>query len=256
MDGLRPRGTGVTRQEQERGGPMFHVCWSCGSYRPEKAIDRSGPAAVCPDCGFAHPFRALPLLLVGGASGAGKSTVCQRLLGARDDVIVLDADILWQPAFDTPGDGYRAFFASWLRLCLSLNQSGRPVALFGAGVAAPGNIEPLPERRYFSAVHYLALTCDDAALEARLRGRPAWRDSGQEPFIAQQLAFNRWLRDPPAEVAPLLSRLDTGATSLDATSAAVNSWLSAALAAGRGPPVSEAGAQRQPTEHDEGETAG
>jgi hypothetical protein len=208
---------------------MFHVCWSCGSYRPDKRIDSAGSTAICPECGRAHPFRALPLLLVGGASGTGKSTVCQALLGTRDDVVLLDADILWQPAFDTPEDGYRAFFASWLRLCLGIHQAGRSVVLFGGGCAVPANIESLAERRYFSAVHYLALTCDDAELTARLRARPAWRESAEEPFLGQQLAFNAWLRDPPVEVAPLLTRLDTGAAAPTATVRAVDAWISAAL---------------------------
>lgn len=205
---------------------MFHVCWGCGSYRPDKRIDPVGPLAICPECGRAHPFRSLPLLLVGGASGAGKSTVCQALLGTRDDVVLLEADIIWQPAFHTPDDNYRAFFSSWLRLCVSIHQAGRPVVLFGAGVAAPGNIEPLVERRFFSAVHYLALTCDDALLAARLRARPTWRASAEEPFLSHQVAFNRWLRDPPADVAPLMTRLDTGSAP-EASAATVGQWISA-----------------------------
>lgn len=211
---------------------MFHVCWSCGSYRPDKPIDRTQSEARCPECGFAHPFRALPLLLVGGASGAGKSSLAQRLLGTRDDVLVLDGDILWQPAFDSPDDNYRSFRTTWLRLCLSLHQSGRPVVLFSAGMVVPENVEPLMERRYFSAIRYLALTCDDAVLTARLRARPAWRESGQEAFINAQLAFNRWLREPPAAVAPLLDRLDTGAATLEESAAGVARWIDACLVPG------------------------
>jgi hypothetical protein len=94
----------------------------------------------------------------------------------------------------------------------------------------PANIEPLVERRYFSAVRYLALTCDDATLEARLRARPAWREAAGRGFLDGQLAFNRWLRNPPADVAPLLAQLDTGAASLAETSAAVSRWIDGALA--------------------------
>jgi hypothetical protein len=151
-------------------------------------------------------------------------------------VVLLDADILWQPAFSTPEDGYRAFFASWLRLCLGIHQAARPVVLFGGGCAVPANIEPLAERRYFSAVHYLALTCDAAELMARLRARPAWRASAEEPFLSQQLAFNAWLRDPPAEAAALLAPLDTSSCAVDVTIGVINRWISAALST----PIAEA----------------
>lgn len=212
---------------------MFHVCWSCGGYRPDKEIEPGGPVAICPECGFAHPFRALPLLLVGGASGSGKSTLCQQLLGARDDVVLLDADIVWGPAFDTPEDSYRAFFTTWLRLCLSIGQAERPVVLFGAGFAVPANIEPLAERRYFSTVRYLALTCDDATIEARLLARPEWRGAGGLGFIEAQQSFNRWLRSPPDDAAPLLDQLDTSSSSLAETRAALSRWIDGALAAER-----------------------
>ncbi|MEZ4519804.1 MAG: rRNA adenine N-6-methyltransferase family protein [Chloroflexota bacterium] len=52
---------------------IFNTCYNCGQYHADKAIDPDGPFAVCPECGYRHPFRQLPLLLVGGASGAGKS---------------------------------------------------------------------------------------------------------------------------------------------------------------------------------------
>lgn len=53
---------------------MINVCYNCGIYRADKLIDPSGPFAICPEYGFKHPFRQLPLLVVSGASGAGKSS--------------------------------------------------------------------------------------------------------------------------------------------------------------------------------------
>ncbi|HJS18435.1 MAG TPA: hypothetical protein VJ785_06790 [Anaerolineales bacterium] len=61
---------------------MFNACHQCGLYRADKLIDPSGPYAICPECGYKHAFRQLPLLIVSGTSGAGKSTVCQALSGA------------------------------------------------------------------------------------------------------------------------------------------------------------------------------
>lgn len=210
---------------------MFHVCWRCGAFHAEKTVDPDGMAAICPACGYRHPFRQLPLMLVGGASGAGKSTVCQLLLGALPEVVLLDSDTLWQPAFDTPADGFRAFFTTWLRLCVDIGQAGRPVVLFGAGVGVPSNLEPCAQRRYFSRLHYLALTCDDETLLERLRRRPAWRGA-DAPFQEGQVAFNRWYRDIAPHTDPPVATLDTTQRDPAETAAAVAAWVRAIAAGG------------------------
>ena len=154
---------------------MLHICSKCGAYHADQVIDPVGPYAICPECGHKQPFRWLPLLIIGGANGTGKSTVCHELLGKRLDVVPLDLDILWNPAFNTPENGYRDFFETWLRMCMNISQAGTVVVLFGAGAGVPENIESCIGRRYFSAVHYLALICDDDLLVERLSKRPAWR---------------------------------------------------------------------------------
>jgi len=203
---------------------MFNVCHNCGLYRADKTIDPSGPYAICPECGHKHPFRQMPLLIVSGASGAGKSSVCQALLGKLEDVILLDSDILWRPEFNTPEDNYRDFIETWLRMAKNISQSGRPVVLFGAGMGVPDNIEPCVERRYFSEVHYLALVCDDEVLARRLKARPAWRGSGDSAYIDTHVQFNGWFKggqngDPP------ISLIDTTDVSLEITVEQVKTWI-------------------------------
>jgi hypothetical protein len=141
-------------------------------YRVDKIIDEAKSQAVCPECGHRHAFIRSPLLLVTGASGAGKSSVCRRVQGALAEAVSFDSDILWAPHFENDG---RLFCETWLRVCKNTAQAGKPVVLFGAGTGVPENLEPCVERRYFSALHYLALTCDDDLLAERLRRRPAWR---------------------------------------------------------------------------------
>lgn len=208
---------------------VFNVCRQCGLYRADKIIDPGGPYAICPECGHKHTFRYMPLLIVSGASGTGKSAVCKALVVHLTDAVLLDSDILWCPAFNSPEDDYRDFFEIWLRMSKNIGQSGRPVVLFGAGVGVPGNIEPCVERRYFSAVHYLALTCDDDILTERLRARPQWRASASDAFLQVQIDFNRWFKETGPTLDPPITMLDTTYVALEETAAQVAAWIDQTL---------------------------
>src|SRR5215472_9131018 len=96
------------RQVQGKTG-MFNICPECGEYSEEKAIDPSGPFAICSFCGHAQRFERLPLFIVTGASGSGKSTVGLALVRRLRECVVMETDILWRPEFDTPQDGYRTY---------------------------------------------------------------------------------------------------------------------------------------------------
>jgi hypothetical protein len=202
---------------------MFDVCPACGLYSVEKTIDLAGPFAVCPHCGYAQPFLRQSLFIVTGASGAGKTTACLALVGQLSECVVLDSDVLWDGRFNTPEDNYRAYRALWLSLARDIGQNGRPVVLFGSAV--PDQFEDLPGHRYFSAIHYLALVCEDAVLVERLQSRPAWRQAGSPEFIANMLAFNRWFHEHAATAQPPITLYDTGAGSLAATVAYITAWI-------------------------------
>jgi hypothetical protein len=203
---------------------MINVCFQCGAYRADKFVDPEGPVAICPECGFRHAFVQLPLLVVAGASGAGKSTVCNMLVGRIRRVVVLDADTLWRAEFNSPTDNYRAFFEVWLRMCKNISQSGRPVVLFGAGFGVPQNIEPCVERRYFSSVEYLALVCSDTSLAERLERRPVWRGSRGAAQIEEQKRFNRWFKNYGVS-KPAVALLDTTDVEATETAEQVRRWI-------------------------------
>ncbi len=204
---------------------MLNTCFNCGAYRVDKVIDPAGPFAICPECGHRHPFRYLPLFIVSGASGVGKSTACQLLAGRFDDVVLMDSDVLWRREFDKPEVKYREYFELWLRVCKNIAQSGRPVALFGAGIGVPENIEPCLERRYFSSVYYLALTCDPEVQRARYYSRPSWRRSKGPEFLEEHIRFNRWFRDNASQVTPPIDLLDTTLSSPEKVSQGVAQWI-------------------------------
>ncbi len=204
---------------------MINICHQCGIYRADKEIDPSGPYAICPECGFKHPFLQLPLLIVSGASGSGKTTICQNLLERAAQAVLLDSDILWRPEFNSPETKYRDFFETWLRVCKNISQSGRPVVLFGAGAGVPENLESCIERRYFTEIDYLALVCSDGILSERLQNRPAWRGTRRPAFIEEQKRFNRWFKDYHQQ--PVIELIDTTDEPMEKTAQQVLAWIEA-----------------------------
>jgi DNA-directed RNA polymerase subunit RPC12/RpoP len=203
---------------------MLYVCHQCGAYRVDKIIDPDGPYAICPECGYKQTFRFSPLMVVSGASGAGKSVVLTRLAGKINSVIVMDSDIIWRAEFNQPEEGYRNFFESWLRIALNIGQSGRPVVIFGAGFGVPENLEMLVERRYFSDIKYLALVCDELELKNRLLNRPKWRGI-TENFVQKQIEYNRWFTEVGSSGIPPVDLINTTNVPLERTVFQVRQWI-------------------------------
>lgn len=202
---------------------MFNVCPNCGELRADKIILPDGPYAVCPHCEHQHKFLRLPLFVITGASGAGKSSACLALAAKTKDFVVMDSDILWRSEFDQPDTDYRNYREMCLRVCKNISQAGKPVVLCGASL--PEQFEQCVERRYFSEIHYLALVCSDEALESRLRSRPAWRNSSDEEYIKTHVAFNRWLKENARHTEPPTSLVDTSEITVDESVERVEEWL-------------------------------
>lgn len=148
--------------------------------------------------------KKLPLFLVTGASGVGKSSLCQQLLNRETEYIVMESDILWHDRFNTPEDGYRAYRETWLTLCAHISQIGKPVVL--CGCVTPEQLETLKSRSFFTELFYLAVVCEDSALEHRMRDGRGITD---ENWIQSSLSFNRWLREHRNLPAETFFALDT-----------------------------------------------
>lgn len=200
---------------------MFNVCPACGEYSETKEIVAPG-MAQCPHCGHLHRFRMLPLFVLTGASGVGKSATCLNMVELADSYVVMETDILWRAEFDKPEEDWRTYRNLWLRMAKNIGQAGKPVLL--AGSAVPSQFETCPERRYFRYIHYLALVCEEDVLARRLRGRPDWRgwDNGA---IDRMQAFNRWFLENGASGSPPIALLDNTHLSTAETALLVDAWV-------------------------------
>jgi adenylate kinase len=197
---------------------VFNVCPNCGEYRVDKMVLPEGPYAVCPVCEYRHRFVRLPLFVVTGASGAGKTTTCLTAAASTKDFVVMESDILYTDEFKQP-ERYREL---WLRVCKNISQAGMPVILCGSCI--PSQFESRVERRYFSEIHYLAMVCDDEAIALRLRSRPAWRRTSDDEYIARHVEFNRWLKENASSTEPPMTLLDTTEITVDESVARLLHW--------------------------------
>lgn len=202
---------------------MFNVCIKCGAYHTDKKIDPAGPYAICPECGQSHLFRQLPLFILTGASGVGKSSVCLELAKIMTEAVVMEGDILWRNEFNQPDNDYRDYRDMWLRVCKNISQNGKPVILCGSSI--PSQYENCLERRYFSNIHYMALVCDDSLLVDRLRKRPTWRSSSSEEFLEDHIRFNRWFKNNAEKTEPTMTLLDTTNDTTEVTAEKVRRWI-------------------------------
>ena len=212
-----------------KGKFMVNVCINCGEYCAEKEVDISNQSALCPLCGFNNKFVSMPLFIIGGASGTGKTTALNELIGKMDNVILLESDIIWQDEFNKPENNYRKFFETWLRIAKNISQSNRPVVLFGAGFGVPENIESCIERRYFSKINYLNIYCSDEELEKRLLKRPHWRKCQNYEFIEKQKEFNNWVKNYGKDKKPEIDLIDTTEITLEQTVEFIKIWINKKL---------------------------
>jgi hypothetical protein len=192
------------------------VCGSCGE-RIKPAVNKGEENVSCMNCGFVEKVRVLPLFIVTGASGVGKTTVVSELRRVMPDFDVFETDILW----DGEAEKYRN---NWLKVAYSIAQSGRGTIL--CGTMMPWDIEKCDYYPLFSHVYYLNLHCDDTTREARLRARPAWRNCGTEEFIEDHRKFAHWLIDnAPTAFNPPMPTVDTTNNPVEEAASQIKDWV-------------------------------
>lgn len=167
-----------------------------------------------------NPTKKQQLFIITGASGVGKSTMCRILFQNESKYIVMESDILWNRIYDTPDDDYRAYRELWMKICKNISQIGMPVVL--CGCAIPKQFELCDERKNFTDIHYLAVVCDDAVLERRMR---EGRGISDPNHLKSSLDFNSWLRNNANKTSPEIYLLDTSGQSPAQAAAMADRWI-------------------------------
>lgn len=172
----------------------------------------------CPFCGHTEEINRMPLFIITGASGVGKSTVCRQLFLKEKDYIVMESDILWNNSFNHPENNYREYRELWLRMCKNISQIGKPVVLCGSAV--PEQFENCLERRYFSEIYYLALVCDEDILCKRLEERVDYKN-----YIKGSIEFNAWLKENADKTNPKIKLIESSNLTVHEKEKIINDWI-------------------------------
>ena len=148
----------------------------------------------CRECGAEWEFQSLPLFILTGCSGVGKTTTAIEIIRKKVDFVVFDADIF--AGFINWNDEESC--NSWVELIENITkdimQSGKPVLWTMAGC-----LERLPKAynsRYFSEIIVLALVTDENALRQRMQeGRGITDDNWINSSCDYNRDYNRYFKE-------------------------------------------------------------
>ena len=210
----------------------MHFCTRCEAGPPHRDPIPEQGTAVCTRCGTRNRIPRVPLFVITGGSGCGKTTVSLGLMRKRNPYLVVDADFLChdRDAFDS----WDAFYNFATIVSLALARNMRPIVLVGG--MHPSQIENAKTSAYFSAVHFLVISCDPGTQTARLNGRHlhgAARPPTPES-LGNALNQSRWITEA-ADSRPNVTVLDTTNLTRDQTVSTADRWILERLDAGKGP---------------------
>ena len=172
-------------------------------------------------------FQKLPLLLILGASGTGKTTIYTKLIRTIANCIIVDADQFWRDEFNKPETNFIEFKNYCLKIANSISQNGYPVVYFLQGV--PKDFEQCSERSSFSQIHYLFLICDSEELKGRLLSRPkGWGLLNKNPnYINDLLKYNAQLKQIAQNST--IPVFNTSNLTIEEISAQIYNWITSIL---------------------------
>lgn len=164
---------------------MIEICSKCGNYEWDKEM--IGNKLRCPKCGAEWEFQRLPLFILTGCSGVGKTTTAIEMMRKKVDFVVLDADIFCCYVDWGNEEACNDLYEIITNISKDIMQSGKPVLWTMAG-----GLDRLPKAyncRYFSKINCLALVCEDESLRKRMQ---EGRGITDENWINGSSDYNRY----------------------------------------------------------------
>jgi len=168
---------------------MLDICPDCGNYEWDKIVENTGKIK-CPKCGHQWSFKTMPLFILTGCSGVGKTTTAQELLQRNINFLVLDSDFLFNLMPHKTEEDYKDQAEQILALSKDLMQGGKPVLWTKAG--ALEHFENAYNLRFFTRVYFLALVCNSKELEKRMR---EGRHITDYRWINGSIEYNKWFME-------------------------------------------------------------
>lgn len=197
---------------------MVDSCPKCGNYEWDK--DVNGRTISCPRCGHSWDFLKLPLFIVTGASGVGKTTTLQALQRWSRDFVCLDSDLFYNlMPHETPED-YMAQTEQLMAFARDVMQCGKPTVW-----ARAGNIDMLDEAygaRFFGGIYVLALVCDERELRRRMAEGRGIDDPG---WVRSSVDYNRYFMEHQSIGSVAYDTLDITGLTADEAASAAEAWM-------------------------------
>ena len=198
---------------------MINICPYCHNYDQDKMVSENKKIVKCPKCGGEWASKGLPLFILTGCSGVGKTTTAMELMRRDINFIVLDADyFVFMPSSTT--EEWVEHIERMNEISADIMQCGKPVLWTMAGC-----IDRLHDNyyeRFFNGIYCLALVCDEEKLERRMK---EGRNIHDENWINGSKEYNRYLcrHDKIGDVH--IDKLDISDLDVLKVADRVNEWV-------------------------------
>lgn len=157
----------------------------------------------------------VPLFIVTGASGSGKTYVIKELRKLMPNFDIFDPDSI----VEFIGHDWEKNREIWLRVARNIAESGRITVI--CGTMMPWDVEKCADYSFFKHVYYLNLHCDEKTRETRLRER-----NWSEEDIQHHKDFAKRLIEIADEAYhPPMPTVDTTETNVSQVASQIKKWI-------------------------------